>query len=319
MNPTATALAVPAHPVAAPTRIRALSSAFGDDLLRAVAVAEDLRAGLAEAVTVLRRDYAIAGVQWWTPAADGASFRLELSCGDATGPRTALSLGAAGTIVLAGGAAAGVEPALARLRPLLHHWWTAERLAEHVARLARKNAELEDFAALVAHEVRSLLVSAARSDAPGQSRSRALELVESILQAARADGAVGGVAPLADAVREAVADLGDTRAQVITSVTGQVPMPAAALRFVLRNLLANAVAAGARTIHVSALAQADRHVLAVADDGVGLGSSDGYAPGAQLGLALCRRLLARFGGTLILRRRGVAGTRAVIVLTGTPE
>ena len=119
-------------------------------------------------------------------------------------------------------------------------------------------------------------------------------------------------------MREAVADLGDSSAEVYTSVTGHLPMPVAALRFVLRNLLANALAAGAGTIHVSALAQGDRHLLVVADDGVGLGSSQGYASGAGLGLALCRRLLARFGGTLTLKPRAVLGTRATIAFTGAP-
>jgi len=136
MNHTATALAIPGHPAAAPTRIRPLRSAFDDDLLQAVAVSEDLRAGVTNAVTVLRRDYAIDGVEWWAPAADGSSLRVELSSGDATGPRTAMSIGAAGTIVLIGDSAARVEPAVARLRPLLHHWWTAEQLAEHVIWLA---------------------------------------------------------------------------------------------------------------------------------------------------------------------------------------
>jgi signal transduction histidine kinase len=308
----------PGRAVAASTRVRAVRSAFGDDLVRAVAVAGDLHAGVTNAVAVLRRDYAIGGVEWWIPTADGASLRVEFSCGDAAGPRVGASVGAAGVIVLVGDGAARVEPAVARLRPVLHHWWTAERLAEHVTRLARKNEALEDFAALVAHDVKSSLVSALRSDAPGESLSRALEIVDSILEATCADGVVDGVAPLAETVREAVADLGDSSAEVFTSVTGHMPMPAASLRLVVRNLLANAVAAGARTIHISAVARGDRHVLVVADDGVGLGSTDGYASGARMGIALCRRLLARFGGTLTLKRRGVVGTRATIVLTGAP-
>jgi hypothetical protein len=79
MNFTATALAVPAHPVAAPTRIRPLYSAFDDDLLQAVAVTDDLRAGLAKAVTVLRRDYAKTasngGPRPPTVPHSGSSFR----------------------------------------------------------------------------------------------------------------------------------------------------------------------------------------------------------------------------------------------------
>ena len=138
--------------------------------------------------------------------------------------------------------------------PVRHLRWTADQLAEQAARLARRNEALEDFAALVAHDIRSSLVSALLDDAPREGLKRALELVDSILEAVRAERAGGGVAAVADCVRQAVADLGDTPAEVITSVTGDFPMPPAALRLVLRNLLANAVAAGAHSIHVSALA-----------------------------------------------------------------
>ena len=150
---------------------------------------------------------------------------------------------------------------------------------------------------------------------PQEGLTRALELVDSILEAVRAEG-VGGVTAVPDCVEQAVADLGDIRAEIVTSVAGEFPIPSAALRIVLRNLLANAVAAGAGRIHVSALARGDRQVLVVDDDGAGLGSGAGYATGAQLGLALCRRLVARFGGTLELKPRALGGTRALIVLTG---
>lgn len=288
-----------------------------DELLYVIAAAEDLRAGIAEVFTRLRRTRAVAGAEWWTPAADGSSLRRELSAGGATGVRTPIPIGAAGTLVLVGESAAGLEPAIARLGPLLQQRWTVERLADHAAQLARKNEALEDFAGLVAHDVRSSLVSALISDAPRESLMRALELVDSILEAVRADGADGadGVAA-ADSVYQAVADLGDIDAEVITRVTGDFPIAAAALRLVLRNLLANSIAAGARRIYVSALAQGDRHALVVDDDGVGLGSSDGYTSGTQLGLLLCRRLVARFGGVLELKPRAVRGTRAQIVLTG---
>lgn len=298
----------PAQPIHAP---------LDAELLYVIAAAVDFRAGIAEVFTRLRRTRAVAGAEWWTPAADGSSLRLELSAGSATGVRTPIPIGAAGTLVLVGESAAGLEPAIARLGPLLQQRWTVERLAEHAAQLARKNEALEDFAGLVAHDVRSSLVSALISDAPRESLMRALELVDSILEAVRADAASGadGVAA-ADSVHQAVADLGDIDAEVITRVTGDFPIAQAALRLVLRNLLANAIAAGARRIYVSALAEGDRRALVVDDDGVGLGSSDGYTSGTQLGLLLCRRLVARFGGVLELKPRAVRGTRAQIVLTG---
>src|SRR6476646_9530968 len=88
------------------------------------------------------------------------------------------------------------------------------------------------------------------------------------------------------------------------------------VRLVLRNLLANAIAAGAEHIHVSAVARGDRQVLVVDDDGVGIASGDGYATGTQLGLRLCRRLVERCGCVLELRPRAIGGTRAVIATTG---
>ena len=96
-------------------------------------------------------------------------------------------------------------------------------------------------------------------------------------------------------------------------------MPHAALRLVLRNLLGNAVAAGARRIHIWARTLGDRTMLVVDNDGARLGATESYATGTQLGLALCRRLVARCGGELELRPRAVRGTRALLVLSGVCE
>jgi signal transduction histidine kinase len=193
---------------------------------------------------------------------------------------------------------------------------TEEQLVEHVARLARKTEALDDFAALVAHDVKSSLLVALRDEDPREGLTRALELVDSILEAVRADQAGTGAARLADCVQQAIADLGDRGTEIVASVTGEFPIPPDALRIVLRNLLANAVAAGAERVHVSALARGDQRVLVIDDDGVGLASADRYATGAQLGLRLCRRLVERCGCVLELRPRAVRGTRAVIVAAG---
>jgi signal transduction histidine kinase len=193
---------------------------------------------------------------------------------------------------------------------------TEEQLAEHVARLARKTEALDDFAGLVAHDVKSSLLAALRDVDPRQGLTRALELVDSILEAVRADQGRTGGARLADCVQKAIADLGERRIEIVANVTGEFPIPPDALRLVLRNLLANAIAAGAERIHVSALARGDQRILVVDDDGVGLASTNGYATGAQLGLCLCRRLVERCGCVLELRPRAVRGTRAVIVAAG---
>jgi signal transduction histidine kinase len=193
---------------------------------------------------------------------------------------------------------------------------TEEQLAEHVGRLARKTEALDDFAGLVAHDVKSSLLAALRGEDPREGLTRALELVDSILEVVRADQGGTGVARLADCVQQAIADLGASHIEIVASVTGEFPIPPDALRLVLRNLLANAIAAGAERIHISALARGDQRILVVDDDGVGLASTNGYATGAQLGLRLCRRLVERCGCGLELRPRAVRGTRAVIVAAG---
>jgi len=197
-----------------------------------------------------------------------------------------------------------------------HHRRFADQLAEHAARLARRNEALEDQSVLIAHDLKSILMCAVDADEPREIVQRALDLVDSILEAARADQADQTCTPVADCVEEAAADLGSMPAEVVTSVTGDFPMPPAALRLVLRNLLGNAVAAGAQRIHVQARAFGDRSVLIVDNDGARLGAADRYTTGAQLGLALCRRLVARCGGVLELSPGPVRGTRAMIFLSG---
>jgi signal transduction histidine kinase len=193
---------------------------------------------------------------------------------------------------------------------------TEEQLTEHVVRLARKTEALDDFAGLVAHDVKSSLLAALRADDPRAGLMHSLELVDSILTAVRVETAATGVARLDECVQQAVTDLGEIRAEVVSNVTGEFPIPPDALRLVVRNLLANAVAAGADRIYVSALSRDKQQLLVVDDDGVGIGAEIGYATGAQLGLRLCRRLVERCGGTLDLRPRAVGGTRAVIAVAG---
>ena len=88
---------------------------------------------------------------------------------------------------------------------------------------------------------------------------------------------------------------------------------------ILRNLLANAVAAGARHLHLTAVQASGSWRLHVDDDGVGLAASGQYASGSGLGFGLCRRIAARCGGSLELAPRPSGGTRATLVLPEVPR
>jgi signal transduction histidine kinase len=290
---------------------------FRGDLFTVAAEATDLRGGLVAVVDLLLQERAVAGVEWWTPAEDGTSFRRELGRGSTVGPRTPCPLGAAGVLVLIGPRVTGLEAAATRLRPLVHHWWIAERLADHAARLARRNSALEDTVALVAHDVKSSLMAALRSGRLHDGLRRTLGIVDSIADAVHAGEVAEHVASTVEAVRDAVADVDNAGLEVRTSGAGQLPFPPDVLRAVLRNLVGNAAAAGALSIHVSTDTHAGRSTLTVDDDGCGFGAVTAYRTGSRAGLALCERLLARFGGRLDVAPHPVRGTRAVLVASGT--
>jgi signal transduction histidine kinase len=290
--------------------------ATATELVSAVASAESVRAALEDVSALLLQQGAADGVEWWIPRDGRRSFQLQLSAGNTIGARATIDLGPVGQYVLFGDSAADLTSTIVTLRPFLRRRWSEERLSEHASRLARRAEALDDFAGLVAHDVKSSLVTALLGDDPRAGLARALELVDSILTVVRVDPAASSMAQLGECVQRAVADLGDSGAKIVANVDGEFPIPPDALRLVLRNLLTNAMAAGAEQIHVSALAEGHQRMLVVDDDGVGLASGDRYATGAQLGLRLCRRLVERCGGKLELRPRVVRGTRAVIVVAG---
>lgn len=191
---------------------------------------------------------------------------------------------------------------------------TAERLAEHAARLARRIEALEDHAALLAHEVKSSLLSALCSDDLRMGVTQAVELVDTVLDAVHAESDPGqGSALMVDCLRQVVAD-SKLGIEVITGPVEDLPIPGGVLRLVLRNLVANAAAAGARRVHVWSRVRGDRSILIVEDDGVGPASSRGYAAGTRIGLTLCRRLVARFDGVIELEPRTVGGARAMVIV-----
>jgi len=178
------------------------------ELLAAATTGKDVRAGLTEVVAILRQSSDVTGVEWWSRTVEKAVFRLVLWDGAAIGPRTAVPIGAAGTLVLVGDVTARLVSAVSRLGSVLHHRSIAEQLADEAERLARQNEALDDLVALVAHDVRSSLLSAGTGDDQGENKLPALELVDSILEAVRADRSDRGVASVAECVRQAEADLG---------------------------------------------------------------------------------------------------------------
>jgi signal transduction histidine kinase len=193
---------------------------------------------------------------------------------------------------------------------------TIDQLAVHAARLARQNAELDDLTGIVAHEVKSALLHALLSDEPRTGLRRALELVDTILAAFRASQSDNDGVAVDQVVQQTLSDLGTFEADIIVNAASTFPLPPAVLRLVMRNLLANALAASAHNIHISTLHCDSQRLIIVDDDGVGLGVQNGYVTGDQIGLALCRRLVARFGGVIELKPRSAAGTRAVISIAG---
>ena len=313
------ALTVPASVVAAGSTLGdgrrwLLAPGLGDWVIVEFAAADDVRLGMARVAAMLRRGGGAGRVEWWTPADNGGSLRLEVADGAGSGRRVAVPVGPAGVVVVVGGNGPQLRAAVSRLAPVLRRRWTEERLAQQVVQLARRNQALEDFAALVAHELKTPLQLAHLQHDPLVEVDRALELVDALLEAVRAESATQACASAADCLDEALRDLGPIAAEVATDLPQEAPLPAMALRVILRNLVANAVAAGARHIHVGAVASAASWVLVVDDDGVGVAESGGCAGGSRLGLSLCHRLASRFGGTLELAPRAVGGTRASVVV-----
>jgi len=182
-----------------------------------------------------------------------------------------------------------------------------------VEQLARRNEALEDFAALVAHELKTPLQAALLADDPSRSVEEALDLVDDLLAAAQDLPWEQPFASVAESLDEVTPELGD-QVEVTADLTTTLPLPPGPLRVILRNLLSNAAAAGAEHVHVSAARSPRSWRLVVDDDGVGLGGAQHYAAGSGLGLSLCRRIAARFDGVLELAARPGGGTRATLEL-----
>jgi signal transduction histidine kinase len=187
-------------------------------------------------------------------------------------------------------------------------------LVDEVTGLARAYTETQAFIGLLAHEVRTRLkvteCALAGADDDGlriarESTRTLQELVEDLLELARARP--DARADAGEAMRLVVRDLGDDlEADIVVGELPTVPIPLALLRTVLRNLVVNAIEAGASRVEVFARPDG---AICVRDDGPGVspaaaaklfGAYSSKFGGAGMGLALCREILRRRGGELWL-------------------
>jgi signal transduction histidine kinase len=284
------------------------------DLVVALATADDLASGLDAVVGRIRRDSGATRAECWGEDEDGA-LELVAVDGIACGGSHSLPLGPAGVFVLHGGRLdRQVESALNSLAPIVRRRVAEERLARTTIQLAHRNEALEDFAALVAHELKTPLETALVADDPSRSVEDAILLVDALLEASRSGPGDETFASVAECLEQAAEDL-RVEIEITADVATALPLPPAALRVILRNLVSNAVAAGAGHVHVTAVRSSFSWRLVVDDDGVGLGAIDRYEAGSGLGLSLCRRIAARFGGALELAAGPSGGARSTLTFT----
>ena len=287
--------------------------------LRELATAEDVWSGMERVVAMIRADAGAARVEWWAPGDDG-ELELVVARGEGHGSTELVPLGSAGLFVVLGGHPNPRRVSI--LAPLGSIWRrrrAEEKLEQTAMQLARRNEALEDYAALVAHELKTPLQAALLAPEPAAFLDEALDLVEALLEAAQNEGGTSSLAPVGPCVAAAARDLHTPGVEITTTVDVSLPLPVASLHVILRNLLANAVAAGAHHIQVGGAQSAGSWTLQIDDDGVGLADTDGYVAGSGLGFSLCRRIAARFGGELELAPRPSGGTRATLVFEGVPS
>jgi signal transduction histidine kinase len=288
------------------------------DIVFALATAEDVASAVVRLAEWLSRVSGVSRVELWSIGDDGGS-ELVASAGSPRGRRHNLPLGPAAVLVLHGECFdPNIESALSSLTPILRRLAVDEGLTRTAMQLARRNEALEDFAALVAHELKTPLHAALVADDPSGHVEDALELVEAVLQAAQSEPSERAFASVADSLEQA---LGDLHAEVVidADVATTLPLPSDPLRVILRNLLSNAVSAGARHVHVTAEHSSSSYRLLVDDDGAGLMDVDRYASGTGLGLSLSRRIASRFGGRLELGPHPLGGTRATLEFVEAPQ
>ncbi|MFL5962126.1 MAG: sensor histidine kinase [Gaiellaceae bacterium] len=190
-------------------------------------------------------------------------------------------------------------------------------LVGELGELARAYAESQAFVWLLAHELRTRLKTTERAllsageddlDVARESTRTVQDLAETLLELAR--GQVGAAADPSAAVRNVLEDVNKEvelgRAEIVAGELPPVALPQGLLETVLRNLVVNALEAGATTVELFGRADG---AICVRDDGPGVpaekarwifGVYSGKFGGAGLGLTLCREILRCRGGDIWL-------------------
>lgn len=190
-------------------------------------------------------------------------------------------------------------------------------LVDELAGLVRAYAESQAFVSLLAHELRTRLkvtewaLCCAGEDGLGTARENTRnvqELVETLLELARGQGdeSADAGAALCRVLDDLRGDVELLEFEILASALPVVALPQGLLETVLRNLLSNALEAGASRVEVYARRDG---TICVRDDGPGIppeqasrifGACSGKQGGAGLGLTLCREILRSRGAEIWL-------------------
>jgi signal transduction histidine kinase len=209
---------------------------FEYDAVFELATADDLGSGMRRVVQWIRNASGARRVEWWATDDDG---KLDLVAADgiAGGTRHNVPLGRAGVFVLHHDRLdPRIEWWLRSLAPVLLRRTAEERVSRAAIDLAIRNQALEDYAALVAHELKAPLQAALVADNPERPVEDALDLVEDLLEAAHTQPGERTFTSVWESLDQAIEDLG-VEIEITTDLAATVPLPPAPLRVILRNLL----------------------------------------------------------------------------------
>lgn len=234
-------------------------------------------------------------------------------------------------------------------------------LVEQSAQLARANAELQQFASVVSHELHEPLRMVARFlellrrrygghlDAQADEyigyaydgAVRMQALIDKLLAYARLDRPGRPPRPvdcddvLARAVGVLQVALTESQAEVTFDPMPTVLGDDVDIGLVFRNLISNAIkfcGSGHPRIHIGARREGDRWLFSVRDHGIGVAPGDedrifdmfvraqsrSAYPGSGIGLAICRKVIMRYGGRIWVESPADGGALFCFTLPAVP-